>query len=69
MKQYGLRGTLPPGDPMLASHLLGPDWHWERWYDSPEARERAWEDLQKPLQYYRQGDRPSQVILRLEREG
>lgn len=68
MKLYGLRGSLPPEDPMRAAHLLGPDWCWERWYDNLTARELAWEELQQPMQYYRQGDRPSQVVTRVERE-
>lgn len=68
MKRYGIRGTLPPQDPMRAAHLLGDDWQWERWYGTKEEREQAYAEMQGQFSYYRKGDKPSQVLERLERE-
>ena len=34
MKRYGIRITLPPGDPFRAAHLLGDDWASHRWFDT-----------------------------------
>ncbi len=67
MKKFGIRGTLPPQDPMRAAHLLGEDWQWERWYDTREARDQAYTELQQPFAYYRQGDQPSQLLSCIER--
>ena len=68
MKRFGIRGTLPPDDPMRAPHLLGDDWHWERWYDTREARDQAYAQLQAHFIYNRQGDDPSQQLTCMERE-
>lgn len=67
MKRFGIRFTLPPDDPMRAPHLLGPDWETFRWYETAEERDRALEQLQTPFPYYRRGDRPSQVLSKIER--
>jgi hypothetical protein len=67
MKRYGIRITLPEGDPMRAPHLLGEGWEQFRWYDSAEARDRAYEQMQHPPPYYRMGDVISQVLDKVER--
>lgn len=66
MKRYGIRITLPEGDPLRAPHLLGEDWEQFRWYDSAEARDRAYEDMLRQLPWYRQGDVISQVLGKVE---
>jgi hypothetical protein len=64
-KRYGIRITLPQGDPMRAPHLLGPDWESYRWFETAEERDRALADMQAQLEYYRAGDLPSQVLSKV----
>ncbi|MFU8778953.1 MAG: hypothetical protein ACNA7M_15020 [Roseovarius sp.] len=66
MKRYGIRITLPEGDPMRAPHLLGDGWEQYRWFESAEARDRAFEGMQHPPPYYRRGDVISQVLEKVE---
>lgn len=68
MKQYGIRGRLPPGDPMRAAHLLGEDWEWTRWYPSEAERDAAYAQMSGQFAYYRRGDRPSLLLTKIERE-
>lgn len=68
-KQYGIRITLPEGDPMGAAHLLGPDWESFRWYDDEFERDFAFDEMQEKMVYYREGDYPSRVLNKVEREG
>lgn len=63
--KFGIRITLPEGDTMRT--LLGQDWEAFRWYDSAAARDAAYEDMRNPPPYYRMGDRPSQVLEKVER--
>ncbi len=67
MKRYGIRGTLPEGDPLRLVHLLGPDWEWYKWYDTEAERNKALAELQEQFAYYRKGDMPSQVLVKVER--
>ncbi len=66
MNKYGVRMTLPEGDPMRAAHLLGEDWAGERWFDTEEAREAFIRSMEHKFIYYRVGDKPSLVIERVE---
>lgn len=66
-KQYGIRITMPPTDPMRAPHLLGEDWEALRWYDSEEERDAAFEDMNRRIEYYRNGDSPSRILSKIER--
>ena len=68
MIRYGIRITLPPGDPMSAAHLLGEDWESHRWFDTVEERDRIFERMQRQPGYYRLGDSPTQVLTKVERE-
>jgi hypothetical protein len=67
MKNYGIRITLPQDDPMRSEHLLGPDWEGFRWYASGAERDDAFEDMREQLVWYRKGDRPSQIMEKIER--
>ncbi len=67
MKNYGIKITLPQDDPMRAEHLLGPDWEGFRWYSTDAERDDAFEDMREHLVWYRKGDRPSQIIEKVER--
>jgi hypothetical protein len=68
MKRYGIRITLPEGTTFSAAHLLGPGWESFRWYDTEDARERALVDMARDLPNYRKGDRPAQLLERVERD-
>ena len=68
MKRYGIRGRLPPGDPMRAAHLLGEDWEWTHWYESEVVRDAAFADMHEQFRYYRRGDQPSQILSKTERD-
>ena len=51
---------------MSAPHLLGPDFEMFRWYESREARDEAFEAMQRPPGYYRSGDVPAQVLSKID---
>lgn len=67
MKHYGIRVTLPETDPMRNAHLLGPDWESFRWYNTAEERDDAFQDMRRHLPIYREGDKISQVLEKIER--
>lgn len=67
MKRYGIRITLPPGDPMSAPHLLGEGWESFRWYSTAAKRDAAFEAMQRQLPMYRRGDVISQRLEKVER--
>ncbi len=52
---------------MRAPHLLGEDWEALRWYDSEEERDAAFEDMNRRIEYYRNGDSPSRILTKIER--
>lgn len=66
MKRYGIRITLPPGDPMRAAHLLGEKWEVIRWFESSSLRDDAFAEMNKQLIYYRRGDSPSQILEKID---
>lgn len=66
-KQYGIRITLPPTDPMRAPHLLGEDWEALRWFDTEEERDAVFQDMNRRIEYYRNGDNPSRILTKVER--
>jgi len=65
-KKFGISVTLPENDPMAAPHLLGPDWVSTRWFSSPEERDAALAAMQEHPSYYRAGDTPSIVLVKVE---
>jgi len=67
MKQYGIRVTLPEGDPMRSSHLLGDNFEMFRWFDNPEERDAAYEEMRRRIPFYRAADVVSQVVEKVER--
>ena len=66
MDKYGIRITLPPGDTMSATHLLGPDFEVFRWYGSRGERDEAFVAMQRHPDYYRSGDTPTQVLSKID---
>lgn len=66
MTRYGIRIRLPEGDPLAASHLLGPDWAPTRWYSTAEERDRSFEDMLRQLPNYRTTDVATQQLEKVE---
>jgi len=67
MKNYGIRMTLPDGDTLRGSHLLGEDFETYRWYLSESERDNAFIDMQKHLPNYRPDDYVTQVLEKVEK--
>jgi hypothetical protein len=68
MKRFGIKFTLPAGDPMAAPHLLGSDWTAYRWYVSAAERDAVMRDARREHIYSRAGDIPSLVLEKVDRE-
>ena len=68
VKRFGIRITMPPGDPLAGSHLLGEDWETHRWYETAEERDHAYREMRRQPVYYRRGDTPSVQLDKVERE-
>ena len=64
-KQFGIRVTLPEGDPMALPHLLGEHFEQTRWYADAATRDAAFDEMSKTLVYYREGDHPSQILEKI----
>jgi hypothetical protein len=64
-RPYGVRVTLPTTDTFAA--LLGPGWQRYHWYPTPEARDRALEDMASEHLYSRRGDQPTLIFEPVER--
>lgn len=63
--RYGIRVTMPPGDPLR--RLLGDDWHREHWFATREERDAALRDMGRRHAFNRIGDTPSIRLSTLER--
>lgn len=51
---------------MAASHLLGESWRSEHWFDTAAARDRAYSHMLATPGNYRQGDKPSVVLAKVD---
>lgn len=58
-KPYGIIVKMPENDPMSAPHLLGESWTSERWFDTEEQRDIAFDGMMRNPTNYRKGDSPS----------
>jgi len=67
MKRHGIRATLASDHPRRQSHLLGDDWEGLYWYDTPEKRDQAYEEMQREHAYSRRGDVPRLVLEKIDR--
>ena len=66
-KHFGIRCSLPPGDPMAAPHLLGPAWEVYRWFETAEERDAFYAEYAREHLYSRRGDKPSVIYAKVER--
>jgi len=65
MKKFGIRVTLPTGDPLRGEHLLGEEWSGQRWFDTEQDRDKAYQEMLSQPPYYRNGDIPSQILEKI----
>lgn len=67
MKRHGIRATLAPDHPRRQPHLLGDDWEGLYWYDTPEKRDAAYDEMQREHTFSRRGDIPRLVLEKIDR--
>lgn len=67
MKNYGIRVTLPEDSTMTMEHLLGKEFEAFRWYDTPNERDAAYDDMMSQPVYYRKGDTIQQILEKVNR--
>jgi hypothetical protein len=65
LKPYGIRVSLPPGDPFRK--LLGPEWQRLHWYPSPDERDAAMAEMSRRHEYSRATDKPALVFQKIEK--
>ncbi|MGF1642072.1 MAG: hypothetical protein ACFCUJ_00400 [Thiotrichales bacterium] len=65
-QRFGIRITLPPTSTLLKEHLLGPNWESFRWFETREARDRAYEEMRQQPYNYRKGDTIQQILNKVE---
>jgi hypothetical protein len=65
LRPYGLRVSLPPGDPLRK--LLGPEWHRIHWYATAQERDAELVEMSRRHEYSRASDRPSLVFEKVEK--
>ena len=58
--QYGIRVSLPPGEPF--ANLVGDDWEKTHWFSTQTARDRAMREMQREHEYSRRGDKPTLIF-------
>ena len=56
---------LPPGD--CLGSVIGSDWSKQRWFESEEKRDTAFENMIIRHGYYRKTDSPTQIIEKIAR--
>ncbi|HTY50974.1 MAG TPA: hypothetical protein VMB48_14890 [Steroidobacteraceae bacterium] len=64
LRPYGLRVSLPPGDPLRK--LLGTEWHRIHWYATPQERDADLAEMSRRHEYSRATDRPSLIFEKIE---
>ena len=65
-KPFGIVVELPENDPLSAPHLLGDKWEGARWFATEEERDKAFDNMLSQPGYYRQGDKPSIRLSKVE---
>jgi len=63
--RFGIRVTLPAGDPLR--RVLGNEWHKEHWFATQGERDAALREMASRHAYSRIGDTPSIRLDALER--
>jgi len=63
-KPYGVRVSLPPGDPFRK--IMGAEWHRVHWYATAAERDAALGDMSRKHEYSRIGDKPALLFEKVE---
>ena len=63
LKPYGIRVSLPPGDPF--ARLVGADWQKLHWFASERERDEVLADMASRHPYSRRGDEPSVLFEKI----
>lgn len=63
-RPYGIRVSLPPGDPFRK--LVGAEWHRLHWYATVSERDAAMAEMSHRHLYSRSGDKPTLVFEKIE---
>ncbi len=65
-KSFGIKITLPSGDTMALSHLLGERWESFRWFESAALRDRIYTQMKSQPDNYREGDNASVKLEKID---
>ncbi len=65
MRPYGIRVTLPSGDPLRK--LLGQEWNRVHWYPTSAERDDRMVEMSRRHEYSRVTDTPSLVFEKVEK--
>jgi hypothetical protein len=63
-KPYGVRVSLPPGDPFRK--IMGAEWHRTHWFATVAERDAELVEMSRRHEYSRIGDRPALVFEKVE---
>lgn len=63
-KPYGVRISLPAGDPFRK--LMGAEWQRVHWFATLAERDAALTDMSRKHEYSRAGDKPALVFEKVE---
>jgi hypothetical protein len=63
-KPYGVRISLPAGDPFRK--LMGAEWQRVHWFATVAERDAALTDMSRKHEYSRAGDKPALVFEKVE---
>jgi len=63
-KPYGVRVSLPPGDPFRK--IMGAEWHRVHWFATVAERDAALTEMGRKHEYSRTGDKPALVFEKVE---
>ena len=63
-KPYGVRISLPAGDPFRK--LMGSEWHRTHWFATSAERDAALAEMSRKHEYSRLGDKPALVWEKVE---
>lgn len=63
-KPWGIRVSAPATDPF--NRLVGADWSRTHWFADVASRDAAYEKMRKKHGFYRIGDEPSQILVKID---
>ena len=64
-RRYGIRVSLPENDTLR--NIIGDDWERLHWFETEAERDAALRDMAERHVYYRDSDKPTQVLEKIIR--